>query len=90
MAIDGVSARKVIPATPDVEIIAQKLFYRAWAFTGRDLYDFATIARYNSEVLNDARLKRACADRRASLAEPKFDFSFDVAKAALLKWMATF
>jgi len=102
LPIEGVGARAIIPAMSDTEIVAQKLFYRAWAFTGRDLYDFATIARCNPSVLDDKRLRRAIADRvetlkasvnaaacaegYANIIEPRFDFDFDVAKKTLLDW----
>jgi len=102
--IDGLpGGRRAVPAMPDLEIVAQKLFYRAWAFTGRDLYDFATIARYNPVVLSDERLKRACADRRvilkasvdapacaesyAAIVEPQLDLPFEHARETLLRWI---
>jgi hypothetical protein len=104
--LGDVEARNVIPAMPDIEIIAQKLFYRAWAFTGRDLYDFATVAHCNPTALNDMRLKRACSGRAetlkaslslpacaegyAGIVGPRFGFGFDFAKEALLSWIATF
>lgn len=104
-SLSDVEARGVIPAMPDIEIVAQKLFYRAWAFTGRDLYDFATIAHCNPAVLNDERLKRACrgkaqmvkasvnapacAEGYSNIVEPRFGFSFNSAKATLFDWIAT-
>lgn len=95
--------RRAVPAMPDLEILAQKLFYRAWAFTGRDLFDFATIARRNPAALNDERLKRACADRReilrasvnapacaesyAGIIEPRLELPFEQARETLLRWI---
>ncbi|HYA80151.1 MAG TPA: nucleotidyl transferase AbiEii/AbiGii toxin family protein [Methylocystis sp.] len=106
LPIEGFGARAAIPAMPDVEILAQKLFYRAWAFTGRDLYDFATIARCNPGALEDERLRRAvssrtemlkasvdaaaCAEGYASIVEARLDFDFDEAKRSLLGWIASF
>jgi hypothetical protein len=103
LAVDGVAGRPAFQATPDIEILAQKLFYRAWAFTGRDLYDFATIARRRPGVLADERLHRACASRLdtlkaaveapacregyASIVAPTLDLGFDDAKALLRRWI---
>jgi hypothetical protein len=88
----------------DREIIGQKLHYRAAGFTGRDLYDFATVARARPELLADQDLRTIALQRRDALAvslaspncelgylavdQPSLPTSFADARAALLDWIA--
>jgi hypothetical protein len=56
-----------VSTMPDGEILAQKLYYRASGFTGRDLFDFATVTRKRPELLDDVDLRKVALARRAAL-----------------------
>ena len=51
----------------DREILAQKIHYRGHGFTGRDLFDFATITALRPELLEDAALQEIGFGRKAPL-----------------------
>jgi hypothetical protein len=101
LKIDGVDG--AIFAMPDIEILAQKLHYRSWGFTGRDLYDFAAVAHFRPELLDDEDLLRVAANKAVSLkasldapmcragfeqiVEPLLKIRFDEAKNALIAWL---
>lgn len=61
----------------DREILAQKIHYRAAHFTGRDLFDFATITALRPELLEDDELREIGAGRGNAL---KSRLSSDVLK----------
>ena len=50
LSIPGIDG--TVPAMRDDEIVARKIHHRAAYFMARDLYDFAVIARANSDLLN--------------------------------------
>jgi hypothetical protein len=56
----------------DREILAQKLYYRGAQFTGRDLFDFATVTALRPELLEDEKLKQV-ADLRANALAARLD-----------------
>lgn len=90
---------------PDAEILAQKLYYRAVGFTGRDLYDFVAVTAADPTLVDHqglkdvARLRRdalemslasaACEIAYAKVDRPTFDLSFVSARDRLLDWLAT-
>lgn len=87
----------------DKEIIAQKLFYRAATFTGRDLYDFVTVAGGRPDLLKDEALRKIVWSRRDALVaalsspncergykeidRPSLSVSFAAARSILLDWI---
>lgn len=87
----------------DKEIIAQKLFYRAATFTGRDLYDFVTVTGGRPDLLKDEALRKVASTRRDALAaalsspncergykeidRPSLSVSFAAARHILLDWI---
>lgn len=92
-----------IPAMPDLEILAQKLHYRASGFKGRDLYDFAAVAHFNPAVLETEALREVALNRRdaleaalaspmcregyAAVDRPSLGVSFEEARDLLLGWL---
>jgi hypothetical protein len=101
MTVDGVDG--AILAMPDIEILAQKLHYRSWGFTGRDLYDFAAVTHFRPELLDDQDLRRVASSKAAALkasldapacragfeqiVEPALKIRFDEAKGVLIEWI---
>lgn len=93
-----------VEAMPDTEILAQKLYYRAAGFSGRDLYDFAAVTRLRPTILDDPDLRSiararsdaleaslaspSCRAAYAHIVRPRFAIPFDTAKAALVQWIA--
>lgn len=89
---------------PDVEILGQKLHYRAFGFTGRDLYDFAAVTSARPELLLDTGLVAIAQERADALTmsvdsagcragyqkldEPTLDITFEEARDTLLEWIA--
>ena len=55
MEVDGHGPLQVMS---DREILAQKIQYRGTRFTGRDLFDFATITALRPELLKDEKLRQ--------------------------------
>ena len=51
----------------DREILAQKIHYRSTGFTGRDLFDFATVTALRPELLEDEELRKVGGIRRLAL-----------------------
>jgi hypothetical protein len=101
MKLEGIE--EAFFALPDIEILAQKLHYRSWGFTGRDLYDFAAVTHFRPELLDDADLRRVASGRAAALrasleapacragfeqiVEPALKIGFDEAKGVLVEWI---
>jgi hypothetical protein len=54
-------------AMPEREVLAQKLYYRAAWFKGRDLFDFGFLTRARPELLDDRMLHRAAVSRISAL-----------------------
>jgi len=52
---------------PDREILAQKIHYGSMNFTGRDLFDFATVTTIRPELLHDPELRQVGEIRRMAL-----------------------
>lgn len=65
MEIEGHGTLQVMS---DREILAQKIYYRGFGFTGRDLFDFATVTTIRPELLEDVELQRIAEIRRNALA----------------------
>lgn len=57
-----------IQVMSDLEILAQKIYYRGPQFTGRDLFDFATVTALRPELLEDEKLKQVADIRLNALA----------------------
>jgi hypothetical protein len=57
-----------IQVMSDREILAQKIYYRGPQFTGRDLFDFATVTALRPELLEDEQLKQVADIRSNALA----------------------
>lgn len=101
LSVDGVAG--AICAMPDIEILAQKLHYRAWAFTGRDLYDFVAVTQYRPQLLECRDLRLVASRKNAALAasleapacragfeqivEPALKIDFDAARDKLQEWL---
>jgi len=52
-----VEGHGLINVMSDREILAQKIQYRAWCFTGRDLFDFGSITTLRPDLLEDEKLR---------------------------------
>lgn len=101
MNVEGVDG--AIFAMPDIEVLAQKLHYRSWGFTGRDLYDFAAVTQFRPELLDDAGLRGVASSKAAALkasleapacragfeqiVAPQLKIGFEEAKAGLIEWI---
>lgn len=99
--IDGLTG--AIRLMADKEIIGQKLHYRAAAFTGRDLYDFAVVTKAKPDLLADEALRGVALARRDALVaalssancekgykeidRPSRSIPFVAARGALLDWI---
>ncbi len=57
----------IVQVMSDREILAQKIHYRSTSFTGRDLFDFATVTTRRPDLLADAGLHGIGAQKRAAL-----------------------
>lgn len=78
MEIEGHGTLQVMS---DREILAQKIYYRGFGFTGRDLFDFATITTIRPELLDDAELYKTASIRKrvltARMSSPGLKEEFD-------------
>ena len=92
--VDGIGD---IPAIPGREIIAQKIYYRAGYFKGRDLFDFSVVAKADPSMLQDVRLRQVAGIRKdalagrldaAGLGDEYSAVFFDEAKQTLSNWLA--
>ena len=63
-----IKGQGLIQVMSDREILAQKIYYRGARFTGRDLFDFATVTALRPAFLKDDELIKVATIRRNALA----------------------